>query len=234
MLKKALTTAIELSSQHKRAQAEPLLRMICEIVQSNQEVELHPADMWLLAKALLVWYQYDNFEQEQERLNVLGKAYLYAQKTIDACEQMLREPQQPALREPQQPTLREPQQPEAYYEALLVQIIILHNCNEDFETIVAEVYNKCMKAIDASRASATDASRTSATDAAIIPRVAQKAVLRILYNTIVKIDDAFENFHHNEWIEKLCNTIEIENSDLTPQQLVDAEKIQKTICRNLN
>ncbi|MCL2327629.1 MAG: hypothetical protein FWC39_03830 [Bacteroidetes bacterium] len=208
MFKKALITALNLSKQNKRAQAEPLLRMIYEIARNNQGIELPDAEMWQLAKALLVWYQYDNFEHEQERLAVLKKVYLYAQKTIDEYECF----DKLSNRKRQMPEFLEP-----YYEALLVQIIILHDCNEDFEILVADVYNRCMPE----------------TDAAITPRLAQKAVLYILYNTIVKIDDAFENFHNNEWIEKLCNTIEIENPDLTPQQLVNAEKIQRTIVRVL-
>jgi len=197
---KALTTALDLSKQNRQAQAEPLLRMIYEVEQSNRGVELPDAEMWQLAKALLVWYRYDNFEHEHERLTVLGKAYLYAQKTIDAYERE-----------------QIPEFLEAFYEALLVQIVILHDCNEDFEILVADVYKRCM----------------NETDAAITARLAQKAVLHILYNTIVKIDDAFENFHNNHRIEKLCNTIEIENPDLTPQQLVNAEKIQRTIVRVL-
>ncbi len=197
---KALTTALDLSQQNKQSQAEVLLRKIYEVLQSEQDAELHDIEMWLLAKVLLVWYQYDNFKNEHERLVVLKKAYLCAQQTIEAYERE------------QKPEFSEP-----YYEALLVQIIILHNCNEDFETIVADVYVRCMNDVS-----------TNAL------RLAQRAVLHILYNTIVKVDDAFENFHSNEWIETLCNTIEIENPDLTPQQLIDAEKIQRTIVKVLS
>lgn len=200
ILTKALTTALDLSTKNKRSQAEPLLRMIYEIAQSNHSVDLEITELWKLAKALLIWYQYDNFEHEHERLAVLKKAYLCAQQTIDEYERE------------QQPELLEP-----FYEALLVQIIILNNCNEDFEMIVADVYNRCMKE----------------SNTTIAARLAPKAVLHILYNTIVKVDDAFENFHNNEWIEKLCNTIETGNPDLTPQQLINAEKIHRTIVKVL-
>ncbi|MDR0941216.1 MAG: hypothetical protein LBM68_03200 [Bacteroidales bacterium] len=200
ILKKALTTALDLSRQNKQSQAEVLLRKIYEAAQSEQGADLPDNEMWLLAKALLVWYQYDNFETEQERLAVLKKVYLSAECTIEVYERK------------QQAELLEP-----FYEALLTQILILHNCNEDFEMIVADVYNRCMKESNTTIAS----------------RIAPKAVLHILYNTIVKIDDAFENFHNNEWIEKLCNTIETRNPDITPQQLLDAEKIQRTIVRVL-
>lgn len=196
ILKKALETALDLSKQNKRTQADALLRKIFEITQSEKTLELEITDVWKLAKALLAWYQIDNFESEQERLLVLKKSYLIAQQSIDnyereQCAELL----------------------EVFYEALLVQIIILNNCTEDFEMIVADVYTRC----------------TSETNSTIASRLAQKVVLHILYNTIVKIDDAFENFHNNEWIEKLCNDIEIGNPDLTPQQLINAEKIQKTI-----
>jgi hypothetical protein len=200
ILKKALNTALDLSKCHKRSQAEPLLRKIYEIIQSNYYIELEDADMWKLAKALLIWYQYDNFENEYERLSVLKKIYMYAQQTIDTYERE-----------------HKPEYLEPFYESLVLHILILHRCNEDFEMIVADVYNRCMR-----NELPTNTHRLS-----------QKIVLRMLYNTIVKIDDTFENFHDNEWIEKLCNTIEIENPDLTPQQLIDAEKIQQIIVRTL-
>ncbi|MDR2963555.1 MAG: hypothetical protein LBU90_08015 [Bacteroidales bacterium] len=198
MFSKALDTALELS-EHNKAQAEPLLRKIFHVAQSTAAVDLEDAELWKFAKALLLYYRYDNFEHEQERLTALKKAYVYAQKTIDAYEQ-----------NPKKVWA------ENFYQALVIHIYILYHHSEDFESIVADVYESIMH----------DTS-------GVAQRLAQKIVLCMLYNTIVKVDDAFENFHHNEWIETLCNHIETEHSDLTPQQLIDAEKIRAIVLRRI-
>jgi hypothetical protein len=107
---------------------------------------------------------------------------------------------------------------EDYFQALHTQFILLQSCEEFFEGFVAELYvSISTKQQEASQ---------------ISYRLAQKVLPIITYNRIVKIDDAFDNFHNDPYLEEMCNQFETENSDITPKQIEEAEKVHTLLIHS--
>jgi len=109
-------------------------------------------------------------------------------------------------------------QPDAdnLFQALHTQVLLYSTCADYYETTIADLYAKTVM---------TDEERM------ISKRLASKVSPMLYYNTLVKIDDSFENFNNDSFLAEMCNAFELEHPDVTPKQLEDAVKIHRILIR---
>ena len=67
---------------------------------------------------------------------------------------------------------------------------------------------------------------------AIANKLAQKIIPIITYNMLVKVDDTFEQFNHNQLLESMCNEFELDNPDITTKQLDEADKVHAILIHS--
>lgn len=100
---------------------------------------------------------------------------------------------------------------DTHFNALHTQIMILSLCDDIMIGALADVYLQ-----------------THSKDShiqSVSNKLAQKIIPLISYNILVKIDDTFENFNNNSLLETMCIDFELQNPDITPKQLGEAEKV---------
>lgn len=101
-----------------------------------------------------------------------------------------------------------------YFYALQTQAILYSSCSDYYTSTIVELYSKTVM---------SDEERM------IANRLANRVLPIMSYNSVVKIDENFENFNNDSFLEEICNQFELEHSDITPKQLDDAEKIHKML-----
>lgn len=105
-----------------------------------------------------------------------------------------------------------------HFNALHTQIMLLSTCEDVFVGALADVYVH----LHASDARIHE----------ISTKLAQKIMPIITYNMLVKVDDTFEQFNHNEVLEAMCNEFELDNPDITPKQLNEADKVHTILIHS--
>lgn len=103
---------------------------------------------------------------------------------------------------------------ESYFNALHTQIMLLSSCPDYYVDTLAELCSK---------PEMTDEERM------IALRMANRILPMMAYNVVVKVDDTFENFNNDDFLEELCNGFELEHPDVTVEQLDNATKIHKML-----
>ncbi len=104
-----------------------------------------------------------------------------------------------------------------YFYALQTQAILYSSCSDYYSGTIAELYSKTVM---------------TAEERMIANRLANRVLPIMSYNSVVKIDENFENFNNDSFSEEICNQFELEHPDITPNQLDDAEKIHKLLIHN--
>lgn len=102
-----------------------------------------------------------------------------------------------------------PKEKDNFYQGVYSQILLLSTCVDGYETILTHLY----------------INKAHSTNLRLAQALAAKVLLLITYILLVEIDDNFENFNNNADLEHLCNTIEIENPDITVKKIDEAQKI---------
>jgi hypothetical protein len=82
----------------------------------------HAPHVWKLAKALLIIYHYDVLDDEDDSIQLVERAFMYAQRAVDIAEK-----QQGIV------------QNASYYEALHTQVVILSSCADCFAHSIADI-----------------------------------------------------------------------------------------------
>lgn len=112
--------------------------------------------------------------------------------------------------------IKHPADKENFYQGLYTQILLLSTCVDGYETILTHLY----------------INKAQTTNLRLAQALATKVLLLITYILLVEIDDNFDNFNNNRDLEQLCNTIEIENPDITVKKIEEAQKIATLLANH--
>lgn len=105
-------------------------------------------------------------------------------------------------------------QPQDLFYALQTQTLLYSSCSDYYSGTIAELYSKTVMSDE---------------ERAIANRLANRVLSIMSYNSVVQIDEHFENFNNDSFSEEICNQFELEHPEITPQQLDDAEKVHKML-----
>lgn len=107
---------------------------------------------------------------------------------------------------------------DTHFNALHTQILLLSTCEDVFIGALADVYQRLHSHDEHIHA--------------IANKLAQKIIPIITYNMLVKVDDTFEQFNHNQLLESMCNEFELDNPDITTKQLDEADKVHAILIHS--
>lgn len=100
------------------------------------------------------------------------------------------------------------------FNAFHSQSVLLSTCNDCFVHFIAQLYSHA---------------NMSNEEYNISIKLARRVMPIISYDVLIQNDEIFPNFKNDSFLQELCNTLELENPDITENQLVEAGKIQKLL-----
>jgi len=111
----------------------------------------------------------------------------------------------------------QPQYTEDYFHALHTQVVILSTCSDCFIHSISELYSK---------------ESMTAEELKIAQRLAYKILPIITYDALMAIDDTFPNFNNDLFLDEVCNKIELDNPDITDEQIIESKKIHTVMLHS--
>ncbi|MBO4778352.1 MAG: hypothetical protein J5588_07660 [Bacteroidales bacterium] len=119
-----VNSVLELSNEGKQAKAQHILPFVYQSVMEYPHILWNSAEVWKVAKALLVMHHYDMIEEEEDELRMIQIAFVLCQRAIELCEKDMENNR------------------DHYFNALHTQTMLLTSCSDYFADTIAELCSK--------------------------------------------------------------------------------------------
>ncbi len=195
---------IDFSNKGNKAKATTLLQTFYSIINEYPQVAWNKIEVWKLAKALLIMYHYDIIEGEDENIKIAERAYVYSQRSVELYETSLQE--------------KENSQ-EDYFQALHTQVVLMETCEDCYLLTLEQFYAK--------------SGGMTKEELKVARSLSREIAQYVAYSNLDKIEQEFDGFRNDAYLEEICNKIELDQPEISEKQIELGQKMNKMMVKAL-
>lgn len=205
LIKNLAQQGLENAEQGKLAEAKKYFSALHTIIEEFPHILWKDPEVYMLGKAYLVMYHIDLFDDEETNIALAHLALLFTKRGI----QLLLESN----------IMQSETGGSIVFDAMKNEIVIYKSCEDCFTHSIANFYKP-------KSATSDEVSLASI-------QLANRVIPYIQYDLLLKIEEFFESFQDDEYLEELCNEIESTYDNITDMLLVEANNVQKLLYHHI-
>lgn len=184
-----------------KARAAELLPTLYTIIQEFPHILWHSSEVWKVAKALLIMYHYDVLDDEDENIELVEYAFVFAQRAVSLYE---KQPLQFSR--------------DDYFNALHTQTVLLSSCADCYVHSIAQLYLSQQKEV-------------SSEHKQVSLQVSYALLPYMQYVLLEKISEEFEGLCEDGFLLELAHSIESEITTVSEKQITQASNLISFLVR---